>query len=323
MLLVRQPIPRAAQIILGTLSILMLIGLYSLLANTRQEAKRDVSRAKLANARADLSRLEAQLAAAAPSDAAELRLQFDVLQEQAGQFDLESRTAVDRTVPTWTSLYHDGLLRVLRPQGLRHDEYWLWRDTVATARRLIRGLMLGVLLSVTLGILMGAYAPVGAFFVPPLAFLAKIPPTAMLAVFFVLVGTTLKMYVAMIAFGTLPTLAQTVYQSARKDVPESLVFKAYTLGASHAELIWNVIYKQILPRLIDAVRLQVGPAMVLLVAAEWMVAGEGFGYRLRLFYQRTDMTVVYVYLLLLGLAGLVIDYALVTFRRKLCPWFGD
>jgi NitT/TauT family transport system permease protein len=323
MLLVRQPIPRAANIILGTLSILMLIGLYSLLAHSRQEAKREVARAKLADVQVDLARRAAQLAAAAPSDATELRRQLDALAAQAEQLDLESRTAVDRTVPTWTSLYRDGLLRVLQPQGLRHNEYWLWRDTLATARRLIRGLTLGVLLSLALGVLMGAYAPIGAFFVPPLAFLAKIPPTAMLAVFFVLVGTTLKMYVAMIAFGTLPTLAQTVYQSARKDVPESLIFKAYTLGASHAELIWNVIYKQILPRLIDAVRLQVGPAMVLLVAAEWMVASEGFGYRLRLFYQRTDMTVVYVYLLLLGLAGLVIDYALVVFRRRRCPWFGD
>ena len=158
---------------------------------------------------------------------------------------------------------------------------------------------------------------------PPLSFLAKIPPTAMLAVFFVLVGTDFKMYVTMIAFGVLPTLAQTVYQSAKTDVPESLIYKAYTLGASHGEMIWNVIYKQILPRIIDAVRLQIGPAMVPLVAAEWMIAGQGFGYRLRLFYQRTDMTVVYLYLILLGAAGLAADYFLIWLRRKLCPWFGD
>jgi NitT/TauT family transport system permease protein len=145
----------------------------------------------------------------------------------------------------------------------------------------------------------------------------------MLAVFFVLVGVNFRMYVTMIAFGTLPTLAQTVYQSAKKDVPESLIFKAYTLGASQMELIWNVIYKQILPRLLDAVRLQIGPAMVLLVAAEFTVAGQGFGYRLRLFYIRTDMTVVYVYLILLGTAGLLIDYALIWLRRWLCPWFGE
>ena len=49
----------------------------------------------------------------------------------------------------------------------------------------------------------------------------------------------------------------------------------------------------------------------------------GVGYRLRLFYQRTDMTVVFVYVLLLGLIGLIADYALIWLRRKLCPWFGD
>jgi NitT/TauT family transport system permease protein len=321
MLLVQQPISRRTSVILGAMSILLLIALYSLLANARQQAKRDTAKAKLAETQRELQALDAQGASIDRGDTT-LSQRRATLKGQFDQLEREVHTAVDRTVPTWTSLYHDGLLRVLQPQG-RRGEYWLWEDTLATADRLIRGLAVGVLLSVAIGILMGAYVPVGAFFVPPMAFLAKIPPTAMLAVFFVLVGTTLKMYVAMIAFGTLPTLAQTVYQSARKDVPPSLVFKAYTLGASHAELIWNVIYKQILPRLIDAVRLQIGPAMVLLVAAEWMVAGVGFGYRLRLFYQRTDMTVVYVYLLLLGLAGLVIDYGLVSFRRWLCPWFGD
>ncbi len=185
------------------------------------------------------------------------------------------------------------------------------------------GLVVGVVLSIALGLCMGCFTEAEAFFLPPLSFLAKIPPTAMLAVFFVLVGTTYKMYVTMIAFGMLPTLAQSVYQAAKKDVPDELVYKAYTLGANHAELIWNVIFKQILPRVLDSVRLTIGPAMVLLVAAEWMVAGEGFGYRLRLFYQRTDMTVVYVYLIILGAVGLLADYALIWTRRKLCPWFGD
>ena len=158
---------------------------------------------------------------------------------------------------------------------------------------------------------------------PPFALLAKIPPTAMLAVFFVLVGTQFEMYLAMLAFGTLPTFAQTVYQSAKNDVPDELIQKADTLGASQMELITNVILPQVLPRLIDAVRLQVGPAMVLLVAAEWMVAGVGFGYRLRLFFQRTDMTVVFVYLIVLGFVGLIIDQALIWTRRTLCPWFGN
>lgn len=333
MLLVRQSIPRVVRFLLGMLSICLLIGAYTWLSQHRQNIRRAAAAEKVEHLRSDLEEVKSHLssdgASAETRDSSagaairSLHAKREQLEQQIATLEQEAATAVDRTVPTWNSLYHDGFRRVIEPQGLRKDEYWLWQDTLATTERLVAGLAVGVFISVVIGILMGAYTPIEAFFVPPLSFLAKIPPTAMLAVFFVLVGTNFKMYITMIAFGVLPTLAQTVYQSARKDVPASLIFKAYTLGASHLELIWNVIYKQILPRLIDAVRLQIGPAMVLLVAAEWMVAGEGFGYRLRLFYQRTDMTVVYLYLLFLGLAGLAADYALILFRRWLCPWFGE
>ena len=60
-----------------------------------------------------------------------------------------------------------------------------------------------------------------------------------------------------------------------------------------------------------------------LAVAEWMVADSGYGFRLRLYYQKTDMTVVYVYLLVLGAIGYSIDAALIQLRRKLCPWFGN
>jgi NitT/TauT family transport system permease protein len=230
---------------------------------------------------------------------------------------------VDRTVPTWQSLYHDGLLRIVTPQGLGGREYWLWEDAKATFSRLACGLAVGILLASIIGLAMGCYSAIEAFLLPPLSFLAQIPPTAMLAVFFVLVGTQFPMFVTIIAFGMLPTLAQTIYQSAKNDVPDELINKADTLGASEFELIWEVIMRQILPRVIDAVRLQIGPALVLLVAAEWMVAGEGFGYRLRLFFQRTDMTVVFVYLFILGIFGFLLDTALVGLRRLRCPWFGE
>lgn len=329
MLLVRQPIPRWIAMSLGILSVSLLIGAYAWLANQRYQAKVTGVREKLDTVQAELAVIQQQLTSAAAGQgdvanaAAALEAKQERLRQQQESLTKELTSTSDRTVPTLTSLYEDGLLRVLKPQGLKKDEYWLLEDLAATGYRLVAGLLVGLICSMTIGILMGAYTPVEAFFVPPLSFLAKIPPTAMLAVFFVVVGTTLKMYVTIIAFGMLPTLAQTVYQSVRKDIPESLIFKAYTLGASHAELIWNVIFKQTLPRLIDAARLQIGPAMVLLIAAEWMVAGEGFGYRLRIFYQRTDMTVVYVYLVILGLGGLLADYALIWLRRTICPWFGE
>ncbi len=211
----------------------------------------------------------------------------------------------------------------LSDRAARFRESWLWLDTRATFGRLLAGLGLGVVLSILVGVSMGCFVSAEAFFEPPLSFFAKIPPTAMLAVYFVLFGTEYRLFVAMIALGIFPTLAQSIYQAAKKDVTDHTIYKAYTLGASEIEIIWNVIFQQILPRIIESVRLQVGPALVFLIAAEYVVADVGFGYRLRLQSRLLNMNVVYVYLAILGMSGFVIDWLLTALRRRCCPWFGE
>ncbi len=195
----------------------------------------------------------------------------------------------------------------------------LWEDLKATYYRHFLGVTLGVILSLFVGILMGCWASIESAFRIPIAFLAKIPPTAMIAVYFILFGTDLEMFVAMIAFGIFPGLAQSVYLSA-KEVPDHAVFKAYTLGASNTELIWNVIFPQILPKFIEAIRMATGPAMVFLIAAEWMVSDIGVGYRLRIQSRLLNMNIVYAYLLILCLTTYIIDWSLRLAKSKLCPW---
>ena len=63
--------------------------------------------------------------------------------------------------------------------------------------------------------------------------------------------------------------------------------------------------------------------MVFLIAAEYMLADEGFGYRLRMQSRLVNMNIVYLYLALLGVAGFAFDWILTRLRRWLCPWFGD
>lgn len=235
-------------------------------------------------------------------------------------------------MPGWSQLAA-GVARVLKPDDDYDGRCWLWVDSKASFTRLFSGLALGCFLGIVIGVAMGCYEPIEALLLPPLSFFAKIPPTALLAVFFTVMamlkdfvsGAHLEFlfFVGMITFGVLPSLAQAAHQAAKKDVPDELIDKAFTLGASQAELIWNVVYKQILPRLLDAMRLQVGPALVYLLAAEWNNTDIGFGFRLRVTGRLLQMNVVYVYLIYLGLVGLAIDYALTLARRKLCPWFGE
>lgn len=197
-------------------------------------------------------------------------------------------------------------------------------DVRASATRLALGMGGGVALAFVVGLAMGCFPAVDSLLNPPISFFAKIPPTAMLAVYFVFFGVTgLQIFVALVALGIFPTLAQSIAQAAQRDVDDHTVYKSYTLGASSFEVVWEVVLRQILPRIIDAARLQVGPAMVFLIAAEFALADVGFGYTLRMQSRLQNMNVVYTYLAILAVAGLLLDWLLIRLRRWVSPWYGD
>ncbi|CAE7860251.1 unnamed protein product [Symbiodinium microadriaticum] len=224
----------------------------------------------------------------------------------------------DTTIPSFGQLV-EGFRTVTTPEEKENDlrkafgleekkEVWsdrftktlLYQDFTATYARLFKGLFWGCVVSIVIGILMGCYEWLEALLLPPLSLLSYIPGTAMYAVFFAIVSTGEPLFVAMISFGIMPILTKSIYLSAKHDVHDEEINKAYTLGASNFEVAWNVVTPQIMPKLLDSVRLQIGPAMVFLIAAEMLTAQVGFGYQMRLRSRMLDMNIVYDYLLILG-----------------------
>lgn len=237
----------------------------------------------------------------------------------------QTRINPDQNVFPTIQAFGEGVSEITKVRGglTNPKPSWLSLDLRATYWRLLLGLSSGVALSIVVGILMGSYTFIEALLNPIITFFAKIPPTAMLAIYMVVFGIHLKMYVAMIAFGVFFTMAQSIFQAVKKDVASDHIDKAYTLGAAEFEVIFEVIWNQVLPRVLENLRLQIGPAMVFLIAAEWSFAGEGMGYTIKQQSKLQNMHVVYIYLAILGFSGLFFDWLLVQARRRLCPWFGE
>ncbi|MBT3218152.1 MAG: ABC transporter permease subunit [Proteobacteria bacterium] len=223
------------------------------------------------------------------------------------------------TIPTWAKLWK-GVQTMVSID--RAGDRWLVVDSVATAKRFFIAMGISVVGAILIGVHMGSVSVLEGAALPLLSLLAKVVPTAAIAVFFVLFGTELEMFVGMIVFGIMPSMAISIYLAV-KDVPEELIHKSYTLGASHMEVIWFVVFPSILPKVFDAIRLQIGPALVFLVAAEVAVGDVGFGYRIRLLMRRLDMTVIYPYLAILAGFGFLMDYSLRGLRAWLCPWYKE
>jgi NitT/TauT family transport system permease protein len=226
----------------------------------------------------------------------------------------------DTSIPN-ASQFFDGIKKITAADASGHR--WIVDDLKATGGRFLGGLAAGVVASLAIGLLMGCYTPAAAMILPPLTFWSKIPPTAMLALYFVPFGIGEQLFFAIVALGILPSMSIGIYLAVKKDVPQDLIYKSYTLGASHLETVFEVVFKQILPRIFQTLELHIGPAMVFLIATEWIMADIGFGYRLRMQTRLLNLNVVYLYLIILGVSGFLIERGLTTARRKLSPWFGE
>ena len=78
-------------------------------------------------------------------------------------------------------------------------------------------------------------------------------------------------------------------------MPREQIVKAQTLGASTWQIAIRVVLPQIMPRLIDAVRLSLGPAWLFLISAEAIAADVGLGYRIFLVRRYLAMDVILPY----------------------------
>jgi NitT/TauT family transport system permease protein len=203
---------------------------------------------------------------------------------------------------------------------VRTETVPLWTDTRASLGILVKGLGAGVAISASLGILMGVLSTVHAMCSPVVTAVAKIPPTALIALFMVVFGVTGDAFkVALIAFGISPSLSLGIAMVARA-IPKNTIVKAYSLGASTFTVIVRVIIPQILPQIIEMIRLSIGPAWISLIAAEYINSSEGIGHGLVLSQRMVRIDNILVYAIWLAILGTAIDLALHGLSRWLAPW---
>lgn len=90
-------------------------------------------------------------------------------------------------------------------------------------------------------------------------------------------------------------MTRSVYAATRQIPPEQIT-KALTLGASQLQVVYRVILPQVMPRLLDAVRISLGAAWLFLIAAEAIASTDGLGYRIFLVRRYLAMRILGLFL---------------------------
>lgn len=202
----------------------------------------------------------------------------------------------------------------------RSGEYLLWNDTLTSLQRLFLGVMLSALVGLFFGVLNGSIPMAMAQFSPLATILSLIPPMAILPILFIIFGLGEISKVVLIMIGITPFIIRDL-QNRAMELPSEQLIKAQTLGANSWQVIIRVILPQVMPRLLEAVRLSLGTAWLFLIAAEAIASQEGLGYRIFLVRRYLSMDVILPYVAWITLLAFLTDWMLRRISLYFYPWF--
>ncbi len=204
----------------------------------------------------------------------------------------------------------------------RSGDILLWADTAASLTRLGVGVLAGALVGLLIGLNTGLFPGACATFNPMVTVLSIVPPLTLLPILFIVFGVDELAKMVLIFIGTVFLIARDTHLAVRA-LPVEQVTKALTLGASQMAVVYRVVMPQILPRLIDTVRLTLGAAWLFLIAAEAVASTDGLGYRIFLVRRYLAMDVILPYVVWITLLAYTTDFLLRLVSRQAFPWYHD
>jgi NitT/TauT family transport system permease protein len=126
--------------------------------------------------------------------------------------------------------------------------------------------------------------------------------------------------VILLVIGATPFMIRTMAMKVG-DLPREQFIKAQSLGGSSWLIARKIVVPQLLPHLVDAIRLSIAPALLFLIAAEAIASEVGLGYRIFLVRRYLAMDVIIPYVAWITLLAFLMDVALARTQRWLFPWF--
>jgi len=195
----------------------------------------------------------------------------------------------------------------------------LWLDIKVSVLRVTAGFLLSAALAIPIGVFIGSFKVCEALLQPLTEYVRYIPVPALIPLLMLFFGIDELAKIMLIFVGVFFQLLLMVADEIRR-VPHDLVQASQTLGAKRGEVVRLVLFRAAMPGIFDALRLCNGWAWTYLVVAELIAANEGMGYRILKFSRFLQTPKIFVYLILLGVIGLALDFAFRRFNQRVFHW---
>ncbi|CAB3915658.1 Bicarbonate transport system permease protein CmpB [Achromobacter anxifer] len=188
-------------------------------------------------------------------------------------------------------------------------------NLLASLQRVAIGFGLAALVGIPAGFAIGRYAAVRAMFSPIVSLLRPVSPLAWLPLGLLLFKAANPAAIwAIFICSIWPMIINTAVGVAR--VPQDYLNVARVLNLSEWKVTTKVLLPAVLPYMLTGVRLSIGTAWLVIVAAEMLTGGTGIGFWLWDEWNNLKVEHIVIAIFVIGIVGLLLETLLVALARR-------
>ncbi|HWQ62547.1 MAG TPA: ABC transporter permease [Negativicutes bacterium] len=192
-------------------------------------------------------------------------------------------------------------------------------NTAVSVQRVILGFFVGALPGIVLGVSMGLSPLVRSAVEPMIAATYPIPKLAIMPLILLVFGLGETSKVFTIAIGVFYLVVINTMAGVL-NIDKIYLDVARNYGASRRDFYLTVAFPGALPMIFAGLKLGMGMALILIVAAELSAAKAGVGWMIWRAYDMFDIEQMFVALIVLSVLGYIFSLLLDAVERRVVPW---
>ncbi len=177
------------------------------------------------------------------------------------------------------------------------------------------GFGLAALVGIPAGFLLGRFAFLSGMAAPIISLLRPVSPLAWLPIGLMVFKVAEPASIFVIFISSIwPIILNTAAGVAR--VPQDYMNVARVLNLSEWKIFTRILFPSVLPHLMTGIRLSIGVAWLVIVAAEMLTGGVGIGFWVWDEWNNLNVEHILIAIFIVGIVGLLLEQTLVLIAKR-------
>ena len=199
---------------------------------------------------------------------------------------------------------------MLLDQGFLED-IWI------SVARVWGAFLMSAIMAIPIGIWMSSYRIVGMLIEPIVDFIRYLPVPVMVPLLIIWFGIGESSKIAVLWMGTFFQLVLLIADDTKR-VPKEFIETGFTVGARPRQITWDIVFRSMLPNIVDNLRITLGWCWTYIIIAEIVASNAGIGHAIWSARRFVKTPEVMAGILTVGVIGLLTDQVIRYAHRR---WF--